>query len=94
MEAEKPRIEQLVENINNNTLKVKYNKPSPAQNAWITKLNHRGYKAVVTWSLDEAIDTVSAQPQFPNQDQLSTGITVVFGLKYKRVAGNPYSQTN
>lgn len=39
-------------------LKVKYNKPSPAQNAWITKLNQRGYLAVVSYSLDECIDIV------------------------------------
>lgn len=40
-------------------LKVKYNKTSPAQNAWITKLNQRGYLAVVSYSLDECIDVVN-----------------------------------
>jgi hypothetical protein len=47
-----------------------------------------------TGSLAESIDILAAQPQFPNQDQLSTGIEIVFGVNYKRVAGNPYSQTN
>lgn len=47
-----------------------------------------------TGSLVEEINVISAQGQYPNQDQLSAGISVVFGIKYKRVTGNPYSQTN
>jgi len=44
--------------------------------------------------LIDAIDVLSAKPEFPTQGQLSTGVNIVFGVEYKRVAGNPYSQTN
>jgi hypothetical protein len=50
--------------------------------------------ASTTGGLVDSIGILSAQPEFPNQDQKSTGVNVVFGINYKRVAGNPYSQTN
>lgn len=39
-------------------LKVKYNTTTENQNRWIVELNKRGYKAFVTWSLDEFIEEV------------------------------------
>ncbi len=39
-------------------LKVKYNKPSDTQELWIDLLNKRGYSAMWTNSLDEAISTI------------------------------------
>jgi hypothetical protein len=40
-------------------LKVGYNKPSEKQNEWIKKLEKRGYKTLVSYSLDEVIDVVN-----------------------------------
>ena len=55
-----------------------------------------GQNAITTTTggLAESIDILAAQPQFPNQNQSSTGIEIIFGVNYKRIAGNPYSQTN
>lgn len=39
-------------------LKYGKNKPSPAQSKFLELLNQQGYKAVVCWSADEAIDCV------------------------------------
>ena len=47
-----------------------------------------------TGGLADGITVASAQPQFPNQDELSAGVNVEFLINYKRVAGNPYNQTN
>lgn len=47
-----------------------------------------------TGGLADAIDIIAAQPQYPDQNQLAAGMNVVFEVTYKRVAGNPYSQTN
>lgn len=55
-----------------------------------------GQNAVLTTTggLADSIKVLSAQPQYPNQNQLAAGFQVVFGIEYKRVTGNPYSQTN
>lgn len=47
-----------------------------------------------TGGLAEAIYLTSAEGQYPTADQQSAGINISFGINYKRVAGNPYSQTN
>ena len=39
-------------------LKIGYNKPSKEQKEWIAKLNIRGYKAVICYTLDQVIDVV------------------------------------
>lgn len=40
-------------------LKVGYNKPSPAQKDWIARLNARGYKAIICYTLDQVIETIT-----------------------------------
>jgi len=55
-------------------------------------LSGQGPVKTLTNSLADSIEFVSAVPQFPNQDQNSVGMTVVFNCKYGRIAGNPYSQ--
>jgi len=39
-------------------LKVGYNKPTVEQKDWIAKLNARGYKAVICYTLDQVIDII------------------------------------
>jgi len=41
-------------------LKTKSNKVTPEQGAWLDSLNTCGYLALATWSLDQAIDLISA----------------------------------
>jgi hypothetical protein len=40
-------------------LKVGYNKPSENQKKWIENLEKRGYKTLISYSLDEVIDVVN-----------------------------------
>jgi hypothetical protein len=40
-------------------LKVGYNKPTKEQKDWITKLNLKGYKATICYSLDQVIQTLN-----------------------------------
>jgi len=47
-----------------------------------------------TDDLADAINILSARTQYPNAEQKSAGVEVVFEIIYKRVAGNPYSQSN
>lgn len=42
----------------------------------------------------DSIDIINAEPQFPNQGDKAVGMNIVFQINYKRIAGNPYSQTN
>jgi hypothetical protein len=54
----------------------------------------QGALETTTGNLADAIDILSARPQYPNAEQQSAGVEVVFSINYKRVTGNPYSQTN
>lgn len=47
-------------NFNGLFIEMKYgrNKPTGKQKEWIERLNSQGYKAVVCWSCDEAIEVV------------------------------------
>ena len=40
-------------------LKVGYNKPSENQIKWLNNLDQRGYKTLISYSLDEVIDVVN-----------------------------------
>lgn len=57
-------------------------------------LSAQGALETTTGNLADGIYILSARPQYPSAEQQSAGFEVVFGINYKRVTGNPYSQTN